>query len=56
MQETLLNDLKELKTENEKGKKDLASLKNIEQSRDRLAKRVETYDELARKQLILNEE
>ena len=53
--ETLLNDLKELKTENEKGKKDLASLKNIEQSRDRLAKRVETYDELARKQLILNE-
>ena len=54
--ETLLNDLKEYKAEIDKNKKDLVSLKKIEQSREKLAKRVKTYDELSRKQLILNED
>ena len=54
--ETLLNDLKELKAEVGKNKKDLVSLKKIEQSQEKLAKRVKTYDELSRKQFILNED
>ena len=54
--ETLLNDLKVYKDEIDKNKKDLASLKKIEQNRDSLVKRVNTYEELAKNRIISNQE
>ena len=54
--ETLLNDLKVYKDEIDKNKKDLVSLKKIEQSRDSLIKRVNTYEELAKNRRISNQE
>ena len=54
--EKLFNELRQYKDELDKSKKGLSSLKKVEQSRDRLLKRVNELEELANKQINSNEE